>query len=67
MTLLQGRTFDYRDAMDTSLVAIVNQTFVSEFWDGQSPLGKHIHRSGSAHGYRVIGVLRDEHHGGWAG
>jgi putative ABC transport system permease protein len=38
--LLEGREFDERDAIGTTPVAIINQTFARRFFPGEDPVGK---------------------------
>jgi putative ABC transport system permease protein len=39
MKLIEGRTFDERDAAGTPLVALINQTAAKKFWPGRDPVG----------------------------
>ena len=52
--LVDGR--DFRPDETTPGAAIVNETFVREFFHGESPIGKSFVRGRS---YRVVGVVRD--------
>jgi predicted lysophospholipase L1 biosynthesis ABC-type transport system permease subunit len=53
--LIEGR--DFR-ASDTSPgVAMVNETFVKQYFDGESPMGKSFAKGESR--YQVVGVVRD--------
>jgi predicted permease len=51
---VEGR--DFRPEETTPGAAIVNETFVREFFHGESPIGKSFVRGRS---YRVVGVVRD--------
>jgi predicted permease len=55
--LLQGRDFNKRDAVASSPVAIVNETFVHAIFAGQSPLGRHVTSNNVT--YEIVGVARD--------
>lgn len=64
-TLLAGRTFEARDCVpDAPLVVMVNQTFARHFWPAANPIGRRIRYPGGKDWYEVIGLLRDERHGG---
>jgi len=61
--LLAGREFSEVDARTSPRVAIVNETFVRKYLDGQNPLGKVI-RTTAEPGYpdseyEIVGVLKD--------
>ena len=65
MSLLEGRVLEQRDGEPIPrLVAMVNETFAKHFWNGGSPVGKHIRRVGAKDWFEVVGVLRDEKHYG---
>src|SRR5215469_4644630 len=65
MTLLQGRVLVQQDGEpNPRLVAMVNETFVKHFWNGASPVGRHIRRIGAKDWLQVVGVLKDEKHYG---
>jgi len=65
MTLLDGRIFEQQDNEPTPrMVVVVNQSFAKFFWNGASPVGRHIRRIGAKDWLEVIGVLRDEKHYG---
>ena len=61
MRLLQGRTFDSRDAAGTPLVALVNQTAAKKFWYGRSPLGTRFNDDddGATAWITVVGIVAD--------
>jgi putative ABC transport system permease protein len=58
--VIDGRVFDADDRMDSARVAVVNQSFARQGFEGGKPIGKHI-RLGDITGkwYRIIGVVRD--------
>lgn len=65
MTLLQGRVLEQQDGEpNPRLVALVNETFATHFWNSGSPVGRHIRRIGAKEWLEVVGVLRDEKHYG---
>jgi predicted permease len=58
--LLQGRDFNARDDEKAQYVAVVNQTFVKQYWPNQDPIGKHFHVvNDPSHSIEVVGVARD--------
>lgn len=59
--LLQGRALDWSDDAEAPLAVIVNQTFASRYWPGESPVGKRIRVGGPEHGPwgSVVGVAGD--------
>ena len=63
--LLQGRLFQPDERLDHTPGVIVNQTFVSQFFKGESPLGKHLQtdldgqmKPGGS-GLEIVGVTAD--------
>ena len=57
--LLYGREFSAADTLGSPRVAIVNQSFASYFFKGQSPLGRRFgigHESGAV---EIVGVVED--------
>jgi len=40
--ILQGRPFTEQDTASSQLVALVNEEFVKRYFDGKSPIGRHI-------------------------
>jgi predicted permease len=58
--LVQGRTFNESDGPDAPRVAIISEAAARQWWPGENPLGKVIHR-GTLEGdpIQVIGVARD--------
>jgi hypothetical protein len=53
--LLAGRTFNDSDQRDTQHVAIVNRTFMREFFGGANPVGQSLEKSGTT----IVGVVED--------
>jgi putative ABC transport system permease protein len=59
VAMLAGREFTGADGPGTMPVAIVNQSFVNQYWPGQSAVGKRIGFRGRDEGirwYSVVGV-----------
>jgi len=57
--MLAGREFAVSDGPRTPSVAIVNQSFVNQFWPGQSAVGRRIGfrgQDGATRWYGVVGV-----------
>jgi predicted permease len=60
MRLLLGRDFSVQDAEKAPRVAIVNETMVRDFFQGQNPLGKRFGMGGDdEHGIEIVGVVQD--------
>ena len=61
--LLAGRDFNEHDTLNSPKVAIVNESFIKQFLNGASPLGKRIRVEtgpGEPEGiYEVVGVTKD--------
>jgi putative ABC transport system permease protein len=60
--LLTGRDFDRRDTPTSPKVAIVNESFARQFFDGASPLGKRFAVTGSGSMpvvYEIIGLVQN--------
>jgi predicted permease len=55
--LVDGRSFDSRDRAGSSPVVIINQTLASQFWPGQSPLGRTLIADGDR--VEVVGVVQN--------
>ena len=60
LPLIAGRDFTAQDKKDAPAVAIINETFASRFWPGQSAVGKRF-SAGRNEGplIEVIGVAKD--------
>ena len=61
LPIVSGRAFSEQDTATTSRVVIVNETMASEFWPGQSALGKRLRipRFPDEEPWEVVGVARD--------
>jgi len=60
--LLEGRTFDERDAPDAVHVAVVSASLAKAKWPGQSPVGKWIqfgNMDGDPRPFMIVGVVGD--------
>lgn len=58
--LLRGRDFSDQDDEKAPYVAIVNQTFVQQYWPHQDPIGRHFHTTDDpSHSIEVVGVAKD--------
>jgi predicted permease len=57
-TMLAGRLFNDHDSLDSSAVAIVNQTFASQFFPNENPLGRRFAFADSPLTWReIVGVV----------
>ncbi len=61
MRLVEGRSFDDRDAAKSPLVALINQTAAKKFWGRQDPIGTRFHQFGNDKNpsVTVVGVVAD--------
>lgn len=57
--LLRGRSFGKRDRADSLPVAVVNQTFATQFWPGEEAVGQRVQVEGAPSPFEVVGVVRD--------
>ena len=60
--LLEGRDFRYTDGKDTGKVAIVNEKFAKRYFQGKSPIGRHLGMGGdpgTKTDIEIIGMVRD--------
>lgn len=59
--LLAGREFTERDLLGAPKVAIVNQSFVKQYFKGRNPLGRHIGFGGRTAklDMEIVGVVKD--------
>lgn len=61
--LIAGRDFDDRDSFTAPKVALVNEEFVKQIFDGKSPLGRSFRVDGQAGKpdpvYQVVGIVRN--------
>lgn len=55
--LVAGRSFDERDRAGSTPVVIINQTLASQFWPGQSAVGRALTADGDR--VEVVGVVPD--------
>jgi putative ABC transport system permease protein len=62
MRLLEGRTFSAEDRAAGPIVAIVNQTLVKKYWNGESPVGARFYLNGDE--VTIVGVVADIHNAG---
>jgi len=60
--LLKGRDFTDRDAMDSPVVAVINQTFARRAWPDEDPLGQRFTTPQTPGPVTVIGVVGDTKH-----
>ena len=64
--LVEGRTFDERDARDAQQVIVVNQAIARRYWGTESALGREVTAGGGAPAV-VVGVVGDLRHNGLTG
>jgi predicted permease len=57
--ILRGRTFDSGKRLDTANEAIISQSFASENFPGEDPLGKHIRVTREHRTAEVVGIIGD--------
>jgi predicted permease len=64
--ILQGRSFEPRDASATGMVAVVNETLVNTFWKGLNPIGQRLRPccGDQVPWFTVVGVAKDVKQGG---
>ncbi len=55
--ILRGRTFDGGKRLDTANEAVVSQSFASQFFPGEDPLGKHLRVRGRD--AVIVGIVGD--------
>jgi putative ABC transport system permease protein len=74
IAVVRGRTFDERDAAETTKVAVVEEALVRKFFGDADPIGKRIAFEFTGHGAsaqaiwrEVIGIVRHVRHYGIAG
>jgi len=62
--VLRGRTITDGDVLSAPFVAVVNETLVKKYFQGQDPLGKQINLGGKDTGmvkpFTIVGVLGDQ-------
>jgi putative ABC transport system permease protein len=62
MKLIEGRTFDDRDAAGTPLVALINRTAAKKFWPGQDPVGTRFRNDDDSNPQQwitIVGIVGD--------
>ncbi|MEW6127994.1 MAG: ABC transporter permease [Acidobacteriota bacterium] len=61
IALLSGRDFTAQDTDKAPLVGVVNESFVNEFFDGESPLGARVRwaRDREVNWITIVGVVSD--------
>jgi macrolide transport system ATP-binding/permease protein len=58
--VVMGRGIGVQDTSNATPVAVVNQTFVKDFFkDGRNPIGAHIGYPDSPGDYEIVGVVED--------
>ena len=57
--IVAGRDFTAEDKEDSTLVAIVNETFAKRFWPGQNAIGKRFTSETKSPFITVVGIVRD--------
>ena len=57
--LLKGRVFSEADSLETSRVAIINQTMAQLFWPNEDPLGRRLTYSREQLTVEIVGVVGD--------
>ena len=59
--MLRGRDLSEQDTATSQAVAVVNQTFVKQFFPGEDPIGKHfgIDDPKYSGAFEIVGVFRD--------
>ena len=63
--VLQGRTFDTRDAAGSSPVTIVSESLARQYWPGENAIGKRIKpRFAGSSWCLIVGVVADVRHWG---
>ncbi|HWZ30536.1 MAG TPA: ABC transporter permease [Bryobacteraceae bacterium] len=59
IALIAGRTFSREDSPDATRAIVINQTLVSRYFPGESPLGKRVRLRKDPTLYTVVGVVKD--------
>jgi macrolide transport system ATP-binding/permease protein len=59
--VVMGRGIAETDTSNSTTVAVVNQAFVREFFNGENPIGRHFgtRGPGSAADFEIVGVVED--------
>jgi putative ABC transport system permease protein len=58
ISLLRGREFDDHDDAQSHMVAVVNQAFVDQTWQGRDPIGKHLHFLLQTWDVEIVGFVK---------
>lgn len=66
ISLLRGRAFSDHDNANSQNVAIVNDTFAKQFFDGEDPVGKHVMQDRGNIQCEIVGVVSSVHFFGLA-
>jgi predicted permease len=59
IALIEGRDFTERDDSESSLVAVINETFARRFFPGLEPVGRKLHLWAEGPAFTVVGVVKD--------
>jgi predicted permease len=63
--IVEGRGFERTDTGQSRLVAVVNETMVKTFWNGQNPIGQRLRICcGQNPWFTIVGVAKDVKQGG---
>jgi predicted permease len=57
--ILRGHTFDDGKRLDTANEVIINQSFASQYFPGEDPIGKHVHVELKHRTAVVVGIVGD--------
>jgi len=57
--ILRGRTFDFGKRADSANEVIISQSFASQYFPGENPIGKHINAPLRHHSAEVVGIVGD--------
>jgi predicted permease len=57
--ILRGRTFDFGKRVDSANEVIISQSFASQYFPGENPIGKHINAPLRHHSAEVVGIVGD--------
>ena len=61
--LKRGRNFTDADLANTTLVAIINETFAKRYFPDEDPIGKRIHITNGPQAFReIVGIVGDVRH-----
>jgi predicted permease len=57
--ILRGGTFDFGKRVDSANEVIISQSFASQYFPGENPIGKHINAPLRHHSAEVVGIVGD--------